>query len=86
MPTEPEFKPELIALGQTIRRDRQAQGLSIEALAFKAGVSAGHLGWIERGHGNPRLETAATEHAPTTLTPAGANLKDDNEPTAPITR
>jgi XRE family aerobic/anaerobic benzoate catabolism transcriptional regulator len=57
MPTEPEFKPELIALGQTIRRERQAQGLSIEALAFKAGVSAGHLGRIERGHGNPRLET-----------------------------
>lgn len=56
MPAEPEFKPELIALGQALRRERQAQGLSIEALAFKAGVSAG-LGRIERGRGNLRLET-----------------------------
>jgi transcriptional regulator with XRE-family HTH domain len=57
MPTEPEFKPELIALGVAIRRERHAGGLTIEALAYKAGGSAGHLGRIERGHGNPRLET-----------------------------
>jgi transcriptional regulator with XRE-family HTH domain len=49
--------PELIALGRRIRRLRQARALSIEALAYKAGMSAGHLGRIERGHGDPRLET-----------------------------
>jgi transcriptional regulator with XRE-family HTH domain len=40
---------ELVALGQTIRRERHAKGLTIEALASKAGVSAGRLGRIERG-------------------------------------
>jgi transcriptional regulator with XRE-family HTH domain len=55
MPTEPEFKPALIALGQAVRRERHAKGLTIETLAYKAGVSAGHLGRIERGHGNPRM-------------------------------
>jgi XRE family transcriptional regulator, regulator of sulfur utilization len=48
---------ELIALGRAIRRLRQDRHLSIEALARKAGMSAGHLGVIERGRGNPRLET-----------------------------
>ncbi len=44
-------------LGRVIRRLRQAQHLSIEALAHEAGVSAGHLGMIERGHVNPRVAT-----------------------------
>ncbi len=44
-------------LGRAIRRLRKAQHLTTEALAFKARVSAGHLGTIERGHCNPRLET-----------------------------
>ena len=48
---------ELVALGIVVRHQRQAKGLTIEALAFKAGVSAGHLGRIERGHGNPRWDT-----------------------------
>ena len=49
--------PELIALGRSIRRLRQARHLTIEAVAFKAGMSAGHLGRIERGHGNPKWDT-----------------------------
>ena len=44
-----EYEQWLIALGQTIRRERQAQQLSIEALAYKAGVTSAHLGRIERG-------------------------------------
>ncbi len=52
-----EYKHELIALGQAVRRERHAKGLTIEALAHKAGVSAGHLGGIERGRGNPRWAT-----------------------------
>ncbi len=46
-----------LMLGRAVRRLRQERRLSIEALAFKAGVSAGHLGTIERGHGNPRWDT-----------------------------
>ncbi len=52
-----EHEQELIALGVAIRRQRHVKGLTIEALTRKAGMSAGHLGRIERGHGNPRLET-----------------------------
>jgi transcriptional regulator with XRE-family HTH domain len=44
-------------LGRAIRRVRQAKHLTIAAAARKAGMSAGHLGVIERGRGNPRLET-----------------------------
>jgi transcriptional regulator with XRE-family HTH domain len=47
-------------LGRAIRRVRQAKHLTIEAAARKAGMSAGHLGVIERGHGNPRLETLSS--------------------------
>jgi transcriptional regulator with XRE-family HTH domain len=47
----------LIALGMAIRHHRHVKGLTIEALAHKAGMSAGHLSWIERGHGNPRWDT-----------------------------
>jgi transcriptional regulator with XRE-family HTH domain len=47
---------ELIALGRAVRRERHAKGLSIEALARKAGMSTGYLGRIERGHGNPRWD------------------------------
>ncbi len=46
---------ERVALGQTIRRERQAKGLTIEALAFEAGVSAVRLGRVERGQGSPKV-------------------------------
>ena len=52
-----EYEQELIALGQAVRRHRHAKGLTIEALARKAGMSTGHLGRIERGHGNRRWDT-----------------------------
>jgi XRE family aerobic/anaerobic benzoate catabolism transcriptional regulator len=44
-------------LGRAIRRMRQAQHLTIKALALEGGISPRHLGVIERGYGNPRLET-----------------------------
>jgi transcriptional regulator with XRE-family HTH domain len=56
MRTNEELK-DLEDLGRAIRRLRQAQHLTIKELAHKAGMSVGHLGVIERGHGNPRLET-----------------------------
>lgn len=52
-----EHEQELIALGGAVRRHRQAKGLTIKALAHEAGMSTGHLGRIERGHGNPRWDT-----------------------------
>ena len=52
-----EYEQWLIALGQTIRRERQAQRLSIEALAHKAGVTSAHLGRIERGQVKLRVTT-----------------------------
>jgi transcriptional regulator with XRE-family HTH domain len=52
-----EYEQELIALGQAVRRERHAKGLTIKALARKAGMSTGHLGRIERGHGNPKWDT-----------------------------
>jgi transcriptional regulator with XRE-family HTH domain len=53
----PAHEQELIALGAAIRRHRQSKGLTIKALARKAGMSPGHLGVIERGRGNPRWDT-----------------------------
>jgi transcriptional regulator with XRE-family HTH domain len=43
-------------LGRAIRRLRRSRNLTIEALALAAGMSPGHLGRVERGHGNPRLD------------------------------
>lgn len=49
--------PTAAELGRSIRRLRLKQGLSIETLAFAANLDPTHLGRIERGHGNPRLES-----------------------------
>ena len=40
--------PALIALGEAIRKARQAKGLSQEQLALAAGADRSHLGRIER--------------------------------------
>lgn len=44
--------PTLVALGASIRAERQAQGLSQEALADKAGVDRSYMGGVERGEHN----------------------------------
>jgi transcriptional regulator with XRE-family HTH domain len=46
-----------ILLGQEIRKIRQNRQMSQEELAFKAGLSAAHLGQIERAAKNPTIET-----------------------------
>ncbi|HEX8206493.1 MAG TPA: helix-turn-helix transcriptional regulator [Solirubrobacteraceae bacterium] len=43
------------ALGRVIRAHRQEHGLTIEALADKAGVHPTYLSDIERGRGNPSV-------------------------------
>ncbi len=45
------------ALGAVVRRDRQRMGLSVEALAERSGLSAGLVSQLERGRGNPSLQT-----------------------------
>lgn len=45
------------ALGQAIRQLRDKQGLTQEAVAHEAGVTASTYGLIERGQTNPTWET-----------------------------
>lgn len=44
---------ELAALGHELRTQRQRQGLSVQALSKRAGVSFGLISQLERGLGNP---------------------------------
>lgn len=46
-----------IYLGKRIRELRKQQSISQEELGFKAGISAAHLGQIERALKNPTIET-----------------------------
>jgi transcriptional regulator with XRE-family HTH domain len=47
----------LDAFGRTLRKVRRDRDLSQEALADEAGVSAKHVGEIERANKDPRLTT-----------------------------
>lgn len=49
--------PELLAFGRTLRKARRDRDLSQEALANEAGLSAKHVGEIERANKDPRLTT-----------------------------
>lgn len=44
-------------LGKRIRELRRERGISQEELSFKAGISAAHLGQIERAVKKPTVET-----------------------------
>lgn len=44
-------------VGQRIRALREAAGLTLEKLAFEAGLDKGHLSRLERGLQSPRLKT-----------------------------
>jgi transcriptional regulator with XRE-family HTH domain len=48
---------ELATIGTTVRATRRLQGMTVEALASRAGVSTGALSQLERGQGNPSLQT-----------------------------
>ncbi len=47
-------------LGPMIARERTGRGLSIEELARRSGISAGLLSQLERGIGNPSIETLSS--------------------------
>ena len=49
--------PQLLAFGRTLRKARRDRELSQEALAHEAGLSAKHVGEIERANKDPRLTT-----------------------------
>ena len=46
-----------LLLGRRIRRIRTELGLSQEELAFRCGMQASHIGFLERGQRNPTLDT-----------------------------
>ena len=52
-----DIEPVLTTVGRTLKRLRLAQGLSLADLAEGAGVSKSSLSLIERGEGNPSVET-----------------------------
>lgn len=45
------------SVGQMIRKCRCKAGLSIESLAYEAGISTNFLGDVERGRKKPSLDT-----------------------------
>jgi transcriptional regulator with XRE-family HTH domain len=53
-----EASPQLTAFGKTLRKLRRDLDLSQEALAASSGVSAKHIGEIERGNKDPGITTA----------------------------
>jgi transcriptional regulator with XRE-family HTH domain len=48
---------EIEALGREIRRRRQAQGMTLEALAEATGITPNYIGSIENGQRDPGLST-----------------------------
>lgn len=65
MPPPP---PHLVAFGLVVRRRRRHLDLSQEALAHLSGVSAKHIGEIERAKKDPRLTTVLRLLGPLGLT------------------
>lgn len=44
--------PELVLIGQQIRKIRKARGYSQESFAYEAGLGRGYYGGVERGERN----------------------------------
>lgn len=63
--------PEHAALGDAIRRQREALGLSQEDLADASGLHVTHLGGLERGVRNPSYATLVRLSRALRTTPGG---------------
>ncbi|MDF2560254.1 MAG: putative transcriptional regulator [Microbacterium sp.] len=55
--TESQERRAVETLGAAVRESRRRLGLSVQALAEKAGVSLGLVSQLERGMGNPSLQS-----------------------------
>lgn len=84
---------ELTALGHELRTQRQRQGLSVQALSKRAGVSFGLISQLERGLGNPsfaalhRLSVALGVPLPQLVAGAEAEtgvVRADERPRLPV--
>jgi transcriptional regulator with XRE-family HTH domain len=73
------------SLGQLVRSIRISRGMSIEALAKAAGVSAGGISQIERGSGNPAF-TTLVKIAYGMQVPVGSFLQAEQEPPGLVVR
>ncbi len=58
-PARPRRRPVLAALGQNVRRRREARDLTQEKLAEKAGLDPTYISGIERGLRNPGILNVA---------------------------
>ena len=54
---EIDLRAKKFALGDQVVKLRQKRGLSLERLAYEAGISKGNLSDIENGKKDPRLST-----------------------------
>lgn len=52
-----ELELEIMALGAALKVERQRQGLSVQALSQRSGVSFGLISQLERGLGNPSFQS-----------------------------
>jgi len=73
------------SLGQLVRSIRVSRGMSIEALAKAAGVSAGGISQIERGAGNPAF-TTLVKIAYGMRVPVSSFMQTDQEPPGLVVR
>lgn len=71
-----------VIIGKRIRELRHARGISLEELAFKAGINAPHLGQIERGLQNPTLVTL--ERICTALNTSLSSLFNELNDSSPV--
>jgi transcriptional regulator with XRE-family HTH domain len=52
---QPSRRPEAIQFGAIVRSLRERRGLTQEELAARSGISAGYVGFVERGDNVPTL-------------------------------
>lgn len=57
MRNKDEAELEIAAVGAALRVERQRQGLSVQALSQRSGVSFGLISQLERGLGNPSFQS-----------------------------
>jgi len=71
--------PISIAFGRAVRRQRRDRDLTLDALALRANLSSRHLGEIERGNVNLRLNTIASLASALDMLPGELMTRADGE-------